>query len=221
MYRDEQIIRLLNYKNLLYQLLKLGFVKVFSDNLADSLGFSASLVRKDFNTFGIKGNQKGGYFIQDILSRIAKILGKSETQKVILVGVGNIGSALLHYSGFRKENIQIVAGFDLDTHKHRPKADIPILPIDQILAFTEKQPIKIAIMAVPELAAQQTIELLHKAGIRGILNFSSLNLRSNKELQIHQINIGHELENLIYQVNYNIQQENTHTIKKEEKVWNA
>lgn len=219
MYRDNQIIRLLNYKNLLNQLLKLGFVKVFSDNIADSLDLSASLVRKDFNTFQIKGNQKGGYYIQDILTRIDQILGKSEIQKVILVGVGNLGSALLHFPGFEKENIKIVAGFDLDTSKHSPQALIPILPVDQLSSFVKNEQIKIAIMAVHELAAQQTIELLDKAGIRGILNFTSIKLPGKKGLQINHINIGHELENLIYQVNFFIRQEKLQTHLKQEKVW--
>ena len=216
MYRDDRIVRLLNYKNLLYQLKNLGFVKVFSDNIADSLSVSSSLVRKDFNIFGIKGNQKGGYHIDTILEVIHDILGKSEIQKVVLVGVGRIGEALFKYNGFQNEGIRILAGFDIDTRKLNDKAPVPVYPIDQLSSFIIKNNIKIAIMAVPDLAAQQTVELLKNAGIKGILNFSSVKLKSSPEIQIRQINIEHELENLIYQVkNLSVKEEKKESGEKE------
>ena len=201
MNQGDRIVRLLNYKNLLYQLKSLGFVKVFSDNIADSLSISASLVRKDFNIFGIRGNQKGGYHIDTVLEVIHEILGKSEIQKVVVVGIGRIGEALLKYNGFQKEGIRIMAGFDVDTTKLDDNAPVPVYPIEQLSSFISKNCIRIAIMTVPDLAAQQTIELLKNAGIKGVLNFSSLQIKSSPEMQIHQINIEHELENLIYQVN--------------------
>src|SRR5690606_37944384 len=106
MFNQERISRLLNYKNLLLPLKGVGFVKVFSDNIADAFGVSSSLIRRDFASFNITGNQKGGYVIDSVLKQINEVLGKNEVQKVIIVGVGRIGEALINYEGFRKEGIE-------------------------------------------------------------------------------------------------------------------
>ncbi len=103
-----QILRLLNYKNLLKHLQSLGFKKVFSDNISDTLEISSSLVRKDFGNFGITGNRKGGYDIDSILHKIDEILGKDEIQKVIIVGVGRIGEALMNYQGSLREVFRLL-----------------------------------------------------------------------------------------------------------------
>ena len=97
---QNRINRLLSYKHLLNRFKSLGLVRVFSDNIADPLGISASLVRKDFGLFGISGSQKGGYSINDVLEKINEILGSNEVQRVIVVGVGRIGEALMSYNGF-------------------------------------------------------------------------------------------------------------------------
>jgi redox-sensing transcriptional repressor len=204
MFNQERISRLLNYKNLLFQLKGLGFVKVFSDNIADSLGVSSSLVRKDFASFSIKGNQKGGYAIDNVLEQINGILGKNEIQKVIIIGVGRIGEALINYSGFQKEGIELIAGFDIDNTRINEKGQVPVFPISRLNTFVQENEVKIAILAVPDLAVQHVIELLKQAGIKGILSFSSINFKSGYDLTINNINIEHELENLIFQVNNNL-----------------
>jgi len=199
---QDRIKRLLNYKNLLYQLQNLGFVKVFSDNIADALGISSSLVRKDFAIFGIAGSQKGGYEIASILAKIHDILGKNEVQKIILIGVGRLGTAFLNFGkGFTDEGIKIVAAFDNDPAKIDEKADIPIFSINNIADYIENNEIHFAIVAVPEAAARQTIELLRAEKIKGILNFTSLKIKSTDETIISNVNIEHELARLIYTVN--------------------
>ncbi len=196
---SERINRLLNYKTFLYQLRSLGFIKVFSDNIADALGISASLVRKDFGVFGIAGSQKGGYEIEKILEKIQEILGKDTVQKIIIVGVGRIGKALMRYKkGFDKEGIQIVAGFDTDPDVVKPDAEIPIYSTNVLNEYIQKHKIQFAIVAVPESAAQHTLETLKSAHINGILNFTSLRLKNTPETIISNINIEHELSRLIY-----------------------
>lgn len=195
------IIRLSRYKNALYRLQALGFVKVFSDNLADSVGGTASQVRKDFSIFGISGNKKGGYQIDSLLEKLNSILGKDQLQKVIVVGAGYIGSALMRYRGFEKEGIKIVAGFDIDPAKINRTNVIPILPLDEAKGFIKANSIRIAILAVPDIAAQQAADIICASGIKGILNFAPLRLKSAEGCIINNVNLEIELENLIYFVN--------------------
>jgi redox-sensing transcriptional repressor len=195
------IIRLSRYKNALYRLQALGFVKVFSDNLADSVGVTASQVRKDFSIFGISGNKKGGYQINSLLEKLNSILGKDQLQKVIVIGAGHIGSALMRYRGFEKEGIKILAGFDIDPSKINRSALVPVMPLEEAKSFIKTNGIRIAILAVPDIAAQQAVDIICKAGIKGILNFAPLRLRSPEGCIINNVNLEIELENLIYFVN--------------------
>ncbi len=198
---QNRINRLLSYKHLLQRFKSLGLVKVFSDNIADPLGISASLVRKDFGMFGIAGSQKGGYVINEVLEKINEILGSDEIQKVIIVGVGRIGQALMSYAGFHEDGIKIVAGFDIDIKKIGSGKGIPIKPIEELPEYIMNNDIKVAVMAVPDPAAQQTLDILKNTDIKGILNFTPVKFKSTDLITINNFNIKNELINLIYFVN--------------------
>jgi redox-sensing transcriptional repressor len=207
LYDKERILRLLTYRGILIRFKTMGFIRVFSDNISEALDISSSLVRKDFGIFGISGNQKGGYHIDNILVKINGILGTDELQKVILVGVGRIGQALLHYKGFENDGINIVAGFDANPLIINEKAEVPVYSIDKLKDFVKKQKIKIAVMAVPEVMALPTFEILKEAGIKGILNFTPTKIKNSSGIIINHMNIEHELANLIYFVNQDLSQE--------------
>jgi redox-sensing transcriptional repressor len=176
-------------------------VKIFSDNIADPLGISASLVRKDFATFGISGTRKGGYLIESVLTKIDQILGSDTIQEVVIIGVGRIGEALMSYKGFYRDGIKIVAGFDIDTKKIRVRGEIPVMPMEELPHFIKTHHVKVAIMTVPDVAAQQTLEILKSLNIPGILNFTPVKLKSTDDIIINNFNIENELVNLIYFVN--------------------
>ncbi len=195
------ILRLSRYKNALKRLKALGFVKVFSGNLADAAGVTSSQVRKDFSLFGITGNRRGGYKVDELINRIREILGKNEIQKVVIVGVGNIGNALLRYKGFETGGIRVVAGFDIDPSKYQRHAEVPILPLEEFSSFVQENEIKVGILAVPDVAAHHVSEIMIAAGIKGILNFAPIQLRGADDVIISNINLEVELENLIYFVN--------------------
>lgn len=194
------IVRLLRYKNALHRLNALGFVKVFSDNLADAVGVTASQVRKDFSLFGISGNKRGGYQIDSLIEKLNGIMGKSELQKVVIAGTGNIGAALMKYKGFEKEGIRIVACFDIDPVKFKRNAEIPILPLEELKSFTVRQGIKVGIIAVPDIAAQQVLDCMLSAGIKGILNFAPIRLKGSDGCVINNVNLVLELESIIYYI---------------------
>jgi len=194
------IMRLLQYKDTLKKLKSLGFIKVFSDNIADAGGVSSSLVRKDFFLLGISGNKRGGYNIDKLIEQLNNILGKNEVQKVVIAGAGNVGKALMHYKGFEEEYINIIAVFDIDPGKHDPEARIPILPMEEMQPFIAKNGIKIGIIALPDEATQRAADLMILGGIRGILNFGSVGLRLPGHCVESHVNLELELERLIYLV---------------------
>jgi len=194
------ILRLSRYRNVLTRFKALGFVKVFSDYLADAVGVTSSQVRKDFSLFGISGKKRGGYQIDELLEKLSGILGKNEAQNVVLVGAGNLGSALLKYRGFGKEDIHIVAAFDADPSKQGRLLDIAVHPFTQVAAFVQEHGIKVAILAVPAEVAQGVAEQLVAAGIKGILNFAPVTLRIPQGVVVNSIDVAIELENVLYYV---------------------
>lgn len=197
----KSILRLSKYKKALTRLHSMGFKKVFSDNLADAIGVTPSQVRKDFSIFDLSGHKKGGYLIDDLIHKINKILGKEEVEKVIIVGCGNIGTALMRYNGFEKEFIKIVAAFDNNPAKIDNDSQIPILPIEEMHDFIIKEKIRTAVLAVPDQAAQHVVDILVNSGIKGVLNFSPLYLRVPEDFIISNVNLEVELEGVIYFVN--------------------
>ena len=124
------IIRLSNYRNALKSFKKLGFIRVFSDNLADAVGVTSSQVRKDFSFFGITGNKKGGYQVEELTKKIDSLLGKDRIQPVVLIGAGKIGEALINYKAFEPEGIRIVAAFDVDEKKVNRKRETALRHLD-------------------------------------------------------------------------------------------
>ncbi len=195
------IERLSRYKSALPKLKSLGFVKVFSDNMADAAGVTSSQVRKDFSLFGLTGNKKGGYIIDELIEKLNSILGKNEIQKVIIVGAGNIGQALMKYKGFDQDGIKIAAAFDFDEQKVDRQAQIPVLPLSEMKDFVKNQKIKIGVVAVPESAASAVVDTMTQSGIKGILNFAPVRLRGLEDTIISSVNLVSELENVIYFVN--------------------
>ncbi|MBN2483381.1 MAG: redox-sensing transcriptional repressor Rex [Candidatus Omnitrophica bacterium] len=202
MVNKNYIIRLSNYRHALNRFKTLGFIKVFSDNLADATGVTSSQVRKDFSIFGISGNKKGGYQVELLLERLNDILGKDRLQRVIIVGAGKIGKALINYKGFEKDGIKVVAAFDVNTADRVPvEIDVPVYPLEKLKNYVKKNNIEIGVIAVPDNAAQGVMDLLVESGIKGVLNFAPIRLRSDTDTIINNVDLRSELENLVYFVN--------------------
>ncbi|MFW5694624.1 MAG: redox-sensing transcriptional repressor Rex [Alkalispirochaeta sp.] len=202
------VLRLAKYLRVLHKLKSLGFVKVFSNNLGDAIGVTPAVVRKDFSTINIPGNKRGGYNIDVIVEEIEKVLGKEERQRVVVIGCGKIGQALMTYPEFGREGIEVVAGFDVDPEVIHPSADIPILPMEEFAEFVGRRDIKVAVLAVPDGSATEVFERITDAGIPGVLNFTSVELKCTKcdfencpvRCVVQNVNIGLEIENLFYLV---------------------
>jgi redox-sensing transcriptional repressor len=205
---NEMLIRITRYYRALNKLRTIGLEKVFAHNLADAAGVSAAIVRKDFSQLNIYGQKRGGYDIVELSDVIGKILGKGEAENVIVVGCGRIGMALMHYSGFENDGINILAGFDNNPGVVASNSSlIPILPISKLDEFASQNKISAAIITVPEAAAQDTYAHILECNIKGVLNFSPVTLKpmptaDGKLPVVHNINIGLELEQLFYEIKF-------------------
>jgi redox-sensing transcriptional repressor len=192
------IKRLLQYRTCLEKLDEIGVERVFSHTLGEETGTSAEQVRKDFSKFRIKGNKRGGYWIKDLISILDETFGKHETQKVILIGMGNIGRALSNYRGFARKKIEIAAAFDIDPVKIGKKISVPVFSLADIDRYLAEIPIHIAILALPESQAQAVCDKLVSCGIKGIMNFAPIVLKVPADVRVNNINLSYELEGLIY-----------------------
>ncbi len=190
--------RFLQYRLCLIKFQRLGFRKVFSYTLGEEAGITPEQVRKDFSLFGIKGSRRGGYDIDYLLSSINDIFKQDGERLVVLVGMGNIGQALINYQGFKENKITIVAGFDLDPSKYLRKFPIPVYHPDKIHEIVTKSSVKTAIIAVPDIAGQEICDRLVSAGIKCILNFSPVRLRVPDDVMVNYVNLRNELETLFY-----------------------
>lgn len=199
---QEVIRRLSRYRNVMRKMKGLGLVKVFSDNLADAVGVSPSLVRKDFSMFNLTGNKRGGYRIDDLVAKLNILLGKDKKQKIIIIGCGKLGKALMNHNAFPRVGIRVMAGFDSDPAVLDPDAPIPVLHVKEIKEFIAENQIRVVALTVPEPCAQGMVETLRKTCVRGVINFAPLPLKSSDDFLIHNMNIEQEIENLFYNIHF-------------------
>lgn len=193
------VYRLSIYLRCLHRLKSNGIRTVSSEALAKAAGVKSAQLRKDLTYFGQFGTRGLGYDVELLSKMISDLLGTSSLQPVILVGVGNLGTALLAYQGFQQEGFEIVAAFDADPARARAKnTGHPIAGMDELPTWISDRGVKMAIMAVPATAAQAVANQLVHHGISGILNFSPVVLQVPDEVTVNNVNLAIELENLSY-----------------------
>ena len=195
---DETVRRLPLYLRGLMFSADHGREDISSKSLADYVGIPSWQIRKDFSYFGDFGTPGVGYNIERLAREIKKILRLDAVRRTALIGVGDLGSALLAYPGFRTYGLDIVAAFDVDPRKiGKPAGSIKIEDVSRIGTLRERR-ICLAIVAVPREAAQETVDELVAAGIRGILNFSPCKVTAPKRVKVITLDIAMELARLPY-----------------------
>ena len=193
------IYRLSIYLRCLARLRENSIGTVSSEALAKAAGVKSTQLRKDLAYFGTFGTRGLGYDVAELSGKIADELGTSKLQPVILVGVGNLGLALLSYRGFEKEGFEIIAAFDAAPQRKRDKEiKQRLLGMEEMPRFVGDHRVKMAILSVPAAAAQEVANALIAAGVTGILNFSPIVLAVPEEVMINNVNLAIELENLSY-----------------------
>ena len=176
----------------------MGVEKVFSYTLANETGVTSDQVRKDFSEFNIKGNKRGGYKINELLEKMEKLFHRNKDNNIVLVGMGNMGLALSKYSKFVQRYMNIVATFDIDPFKQKIRSGIPVYSMNRLKEIIDRFSVKVAILAVPEISAQEVSDELIRHGITGIVNFAPVLLKVPPDVIINNVNLCDELESVIY-----------------------
>ena len=194
----KSIYRLSIYQRCLQRLRENEVATVSSAALARAAGVKSTQLRKDLGYFGPLGTRGLGYNVDTLSKTIGEVLGRTKLQPVILVGVGNLGSALLRYSGFRKEGFEVVSAFDIASKSRVAPAGIPLRPMEQMSNFVKEHHVKMAILTVPANGAQSVVNEMVAAGIQAILNFSPTVLEVPEPVVVNSVDLAVELENLSY-----------------------
>jgi redox-sensing transcriptional repressor len=193
------IYRLSTYLRCLARLREKKIQTVSSEALAKVAGVKPTQLRKDLAYFGAFGTRGLGYDVNELSRSIADELGTSRLQPVVLVGVGNLGLALLQYRGFEQEGFEILAAFDAEPERRRDTAiKQPVYTMAQLSAFIRAHRVRMAILTVPASGAQEVANLLVDSGVTGILNFAPIVLHVPEEVMVSNVNLAIELENLSY-----------------------
>ena len=197
------VYRLSIYSRCLQRLLENGIKTVSSEALAGAAGVKSPQLRKDLTYFGQFGTRGLGYDVEQLIQMISDLLGTNHLQPVVLVGVGNLGRALLSYRGFAKEGFGIVAAFDLVAERQNDKrVTQPVLPMEELKEFVSKNTVRMAILCVPPEEAQEVVNELVESGVTGVMNFAPTVLQVPDEVTVNNVNLAIELENLSYFVGH-------------------
>ncbi len=195
------ISRLSRYLRELQHLVRDGFETTSSTQLGTMLGFTDAQVRKDLAYFGQFGHPGIGYRCHELIGAIKRILGTDRSWPVALVGLGNLGRALLRYRGFGNQGFRMEVAFDVDPGKVGQQIEgIPVYHLDQLREVVQERGIRLAVIAVPASEAQNVATALVKAGIDGILNFAPVTISLPPHVNRVEVDLAIELEQLSFAV---------------------
>ncbi len=185
----------------LQQLIAEGSATTNSTQLGKVLGFTDAQVRKDLAYFGHFGYPGIGYRCEELIAAVKKILGTDRTWPVAMVGLGNLGRALLRYRGFNQQGFRIAAAFDVDAEKvGLIVEDVEVFHHDKLAEVVVAKGIQLAVIAVPGPAAQAVADSLVAAGVQGILNFAPVTLVLPDHVSRVAVDLAIELEQLSFAV---------------------
>ncbi|MGO3603235.1 MAG: redox-sensing transcriptional repressor Rex [Enterococcus malodoratus] len=181
-----------------------GKTKVSSTELSEAIQVDSATIRRDFSYFGELGKRGYGYDVEDLMHFFGKILNDDQFTNVALVGVGNLGSALLKFKFHQSNSIRVSCAFDVkEDIVGRIVDGIPVYPLDNMVEQIKLQQIEIAILTLPAQQAQQVVDQLADAGIKGILNFTAARLTAPEDVIIQSVDLTNELQTLIYFLHHN------------------
>ncbi|WP_028307668.1 redox-sensing transcriptional repressor Rex [Desulfitibacter alkalitolerans] len=198
---EATVSRLSVYSRFLFQIDKKGIITISSGDIAQGVGVSPAQVRKDLAYFGEFGTRGVGYNVKDLHNNILKILGLNKRWKVVLVGAGNLGSALCIYGGFKERGFDIVGIFDNNPKKVGFKVnDLEIMPMDALPEVIKENQVKIGIITVPSEYAQDVANLLIENNVTTLLNFAPKVLSVPRGVIVRTVDLSVNLEILTFNI---------------------
>lgn len=195
------IRRLPVYLRCLTQMKQLGFRTISSQQLGKELDFNPAQIRKDLAYFGEFGRKGIGYDVEYLIKKIDQILNLDQPIYVVLVGAGKLGQAISHYNVYRKDNMKIAAIFDHSKDRIGTSiSGITIRPLSDMKEVVDAHNVRIGIITVPDVAAQEVADTMIEAGITAILNFAPVVLRTPEHVRVSNADVTAELHSLAYYV---------------------
>lgn len=196
--------RLPRYKRILKELLKMGKTNTSSAEISALTGFTASQIRQDLNNFGTFGMQGHGYEVWKLYDQINRILGLEERYNMIVVGAGNLGQAIAHYTRYYKAGFPIIALFDVNPRLIGLRInDIEVMDFSCLPDFLRDNRIDIGIITTNKDSAQAVADYLVIGGVRGIWNFAMTDLSVPEYVAIEHMHLSDSLYLLTYQIQLN------------------
>lgn len=191
--------RLPKYHRYLKDLLDKDVFRISSKELSEIIGFTASQIRQDLNNFGGFGQQGYGYNVEFLYNEIAKILGLDRTYNIIILGAGNLGTAITNYTDFTKRGFIITRAFDSNKNLVGGKiGEVPIDDIDNLEDYIKNNQVDIAALAVPKAVAADIAARVVGCGVKAIWNFAPIDLRLPKNVVVETIHLSDTLMRLSY-----------------------
>ena len=199
---DAVIRRLPRYYRHLTDLQNHGIIRISSHSLGQELGITASQIRQDFSCFGEFGQQGYGYNVEELRSEIGHILGVDNHHHIILVGVGNLGHALLKNFAFTQNGFTVGAAFDVNPAIIGTEINgTPILSMDALEDYVRNHRVDVVVLTVPQSVAQSTAVRLIDLGVQGFWNFTNVELVSNQpDVKFENIHFADSLLTLSYRI---------------------
>ena len=196
------IRRLPRYYRYLGELIDNDITRISSRELSERMKVTASQIRQDLNNFGGFGQQGYGYNVEFLHAEIAKILGLDKVHKMIIVGAGNLGQALANYTSFEKRGFELIAMFDVNPRLlGMTIRGVEVYDIDLLEDFVKKHNVDIAMLTMPKANVKEMANNLAEWGVRGLWNFSPLDLYLPGDIQVENVHLSHSLMTLAYKIN--------------------
>ncbi len=203
-YKDiphKTIERLSQYRRALLLVGTKGKTHIFSHEIAEIQHITAVQVRRDLMLIGYSGNLRKGYKIQDLVDLIGQIIDSPSGQKVAVFGMGNLGMALMHYLSGRRENLYIVAAFDVDMNKVNQSFEgVPCYAMERVKEIVARENITIGIITVPAEDAKAVKNLAIEAGVKGILNYTPIPMEVPEGVFLEEYDMITSLEKVAFYV---------------------
>jgi redox-sensing transcriptional repressor len=191
--------RLPIYYRYLNILLDADKTRVSSTELSEAVKVDSATIRRDFSYFGALGKRGYGYDVESLIKFFKKILNQDRLTNVALIGVGNLGHALLNFNFHQDGNVRISAAFDVNADiANTIQSGVPIYPMTELRTQLEEQQIQVAILTVPSDVAQSVTDDAVAGGVKGILNFTPLRVTVPKDVRVQNVDLTNELQTLIY-----------------------